>query len=716
MTDPLTFLDEFNEFFYFPEENETFAPKEIGKLKFGSKVNAAPKSIEVPTSYLDFSPETMNSLPYGLSISGLPSFSRVETQIKMNLTLSAPFPNHYVHISPDLISKKKLCLEEPYSSLDDNIKKHVLELDAYILTQSNKSCTVCSRCIKREQKRASRSKAGEEKSAVWDCGLEKKAIIINNKEIVSFQSGVLGLSVRIICYCRHHKESEGFKLLVVLKNHLGQVVAKQISSPIMIMDRKKNLKDSAPSSSANLVELDKKKLSISDSDNEKLMTNQFVQLSPNSLDESASEALATTDYETRGVKRKKLSVDDSFNTTSNPMYNGFSGYSPMSNSDTNTSAISQSFSGPTVSKPSSAQFSIGFSPISQPQFPSQFQSQSQLLQQQQSQSQSQQQQILPSIQKIIPAQGSIKGGIEVTILGFNFRPGLSIKFGPNQALATHCWSETTIVTYLPPAAQPGQVLVSFENQDNDIVGGPQQQQVFTYTDDTDRQLIELALQIVGLKMNGKLEDAKNIAKRIVGTDNNNNNNNNNNNGNSSSNTSSSSPVNDTTAAVSTVTPTNSNTSSNFENDEKSMAKLNKLVEFFESRTNNQDDLEKWSSMKTSEIFGDQEEEYFADSEVVPSYKSIFPNGGNANHAKISTEPEPAPEADAGATSDSSEDMVVTYINHPRKSVENDKMLLFFWIPTLIAMLTIFFMVYVMGYQLNNNFIVEKVLSYTSLLS
>ena len=99
-----------------------------------------------------------------------------------------------------------------------------------------------------------------------------------------------------------------------------------------------------------------------------------------------------------------------------------------------------------------------------------------------------------------------------SILGFNFRPGLLIKFGANQALATHCWSETTIVTYLPPAAQPGQVLVTFENQDNDNVGGPQQQQVFTYTDDTDRQLIELALQIVGLKMNGKLEDAKNIAK------------------------------------------------------------------------------------------------------------------------------------------------------------------------------------------------------------
>ena len=66
-----------------------------------------------------------------------------------------------------------------------------MEFDAYILTQSNKSCAVCPRCIKREQKRASRSKAGEEKSAVWDCDVERKAIIINNKEIIAFQSGVL---------------------------------------------------------------------------------------------------------------------------------------------------------------------------------------------------------------------------------------------------------------------------------------------------------------------------------------------------------------------------------------------------------------------------------------------------------------------------------------------------------------------------------------------
>ncbi|GAV28120.1 hypothetical protein PMKS-001588 [Pichia membranifaciens] len=122
----------------------------------------------------------------------------------------------------------------------------------------------------------------------------------------------------------------------------------------------------------------------------------------------------------------------------------------------------------------------------------------------------------PTIRRIIPSQGPIRGGIEITLLGSNFRPGLIVKFGRNVALATQCWSDSTIVTYLPPASQAGPVLVTFEDANYDFTNS-NAHQIFTYTDDTDRQLIELALQIVGLKMNGKLEDAKNIAKRIVGS-------------------------------------------------------------------------------------------------------------------------------------------------------------------------------------------------------
>ncbi|GME81665.1 unnamed protein product [[Candida] boidinii] len=127
----------------------------------------------------------------------------------------------------------------------------------------------------------------------------------------------------------------------------------------------------------------------------------------------------------------------------------------------------------------------------------------------------------PVIQRIIPAQGPVRGGVEITLLGCNFRPGLSVKFGANVSLATHCWSDSTIVTYLPPASSAGPVLVTFteDGTNREYLLNSSSNQIFTYTDDTDKQLIELALQIVGLKMNGKLEDAKNIAKRIIGNNN-----------------------------------------------------------------------------------------------------------------------------------------------------------------------------------------------------
>jgi hypothetical protein len=528
---------------------------ELSKLKFGTaNMKLCPPSVDVPDqSYLDFSQQAMDSLPYKLTLTNLPSYSRVETQIKFKFGLSPPPPHVLLHIPQDLISKNKFCLSNGVDTLAPTLKESLLYLDTYVLTSDyKKSCNICSRCIKREQKRASRRKSGvngnesdtnndatndnnntrengKSSSSSWaDDKMMKKAIIFNCKEIVSFPppnglnndlSKSLDLSARIICYCRHHKESQGFKLLFVVKNHEGKVVAKQISSTIMIMDRKKTTaasknkvnEDSLPNSicgsSTNLQQMsgDQQQQRLPKESDNDILSNSFRQLSSNSIDESNSEAQTNTDTNTftegRNLKRKKLSVDDSFNTQTNPMFNGsVNALSPLSNSDTNTSTSNMLTKPLNTQLPSNGQPSFGLSPLSHPQLNTQ-------------------QPRLPSIQRIIPAQGPIRGGIEITLLGFNFRQGLAVKFGANQALATHCWSETTLVTYLPPASQPGQVLVSFEDHENVMIGGPPQQQIFTYTDDTDKQLIELALQIVGLKMNGKLEDAKNIAKRIVGTDN-----------------------------------------------------------------------------------------------------------------------------------------------------------------------------------------------------
>ncbi|EGV61964.1 SPT3 Dosage dependent suppressor of Ty-induced promoter mutations-like protein [Yamadazyma tenuis] len=502
---------------------------QVSKLKFGKyEMKVTPDSIEPTVDLLDFSPEAMSKLPYSLSLLGLPDYSRVETQIKINFNMNPPPPQNLLHIPQDLVSKNKFCLSDELSSLSPIILKNLLYLDCFVLTSDmTKSCNVCPKCIKREQKRASRRRLGiddapelprisphgivkNNPSAWLDDKMLKKAIMFNCKEIVSFpapnslnNNKALELSARIICYCRHHQESEGFKLLFVVRNYEGDVLAKSVSSNIMIMDRKKPMSGGishrssssitgyANESSSSFTKPLTQKNPTSPGIKSEPRTDEDLKhpISPNSIDESSD---LTTNESERNLKRKKLSIDDSNNST-NPMYNGsVNGFSPVSNSDTNTSINNHQLNKNVYQRtPSRIPDNINSNLTT-----------------------------LPTILRIIPAEGPIRGGIEVTLLGFNFNSNLGVKFGANSALATHCWSETTIVTYLPPAAQPGQVLVSFENHENLLTN--QQQQIFTYTDDTDKQLIELALQIVGLKMNGKLEDAKNIAKRIVGNDNSNN--------------------------------------------------------------------------------------------------------------------------------------------------------------------------------------------------
>ncbi|ORY73860.1 hypothetical protein BCR35DRAFT_306973 [Leucosporidium creatinivorum] len=132
----------------------------------------------------------------------------------------------------------------------------------------------------------------------------------------------------------------------------------------------------------------------------------------------------------------------------------------------------------------------------------------------QSQSQAQPSPPLPRIGRLIPGEGPVHGAIEVTVLGDNFVPNLVCVFGDSPA-ATHYWSANTLVCVLPPSANPGPVVVGIKGvpltveQANGL-------QLFTYKDDSDRSLLELALQVVGLKMTGRLEDASAVAMRIVG--------------------------------------------------------------------------------------------------------------------------------------------------------------------------------------------------------
>lgn len=513
----------------------------------------------VKTSYVDpleYTNIDEATLPYRLSVTGLPKVSRVENQIKLDFRVTPPLKQCMVHLPTDCIARQKFYLEKEIEHYPQDFRDQLIYVEAFLLCASNNKTTyACTRCVKREHRRASRRKSGLSDNMLWCNNENRRAIIFNNKQVFvvketdeNDQSKKFDLTARIVCYCRHHKAPEGFKILFILKNSRGDVLAKNVTTSIMIMDKKPssasatsptaaqnasntdsgldtateafstansseaassvryndshgNLNDLTPSKYFDVNEMDPMQ---SDSNNPVLLTKGPM-LSPTSMSEEGSESHASALERTNDTRR--LGSGLSAASVSRIDNNQRKRLRHQSNQDerlfpqrswSNTSLSNpRSESVPQIISQNSTQILRSVADFSPAVNPNQ-----------------------PSIQRVIPAQGPINGGIEITLLGSKFKEGLLVKFGENIALSTQCWSETTMVTYLPPASCAGQVFVTvIDSEDTPSTqANTINRAIFTYVDDTDRQLIELALQIVGLKMNGKLEDARNIAKRIVGND------------------------------------------------------------------------------------------------------------------------------------------------------------------------------------------------------
>lgn len=132
---------------------------------------------------------------------------------------------------------------------------------------------------------------------------------------------------------------------------------------------------------------------------------------------------------------------------------------------------------------------------------------------------------LPSvIHKLVPAEGSITGGTEVTLLGSGFYPGMEVVFGDTLATTTTFWGDKCLNCLTPPALQPGLVSVVFKHehptfgqvqQSQPLM--PKQQLFFRYVDDRELQMYRLALNILGQKL-GSQADAFHTAQQIMGSD------------------------------------------------------------------------------------------------------------------------------------------------------------------------------------------------------
>lgn len=151
----------------------------------------------------------------------------------------------------------------------------------------------------------------------------------------------------------------------------------------------------------------------------------------------------------------------------------------------------------------------------------------------------------PRVQKVVPAKGSVEGGMEVTLLGRGFLPGMIPTFDGVPALNVQVFGPDTILCRTPPRSHPGVVVVKAHirqqqqlqasqqglaaagpgslvltmptfSDDEDADEDEDATAQFEYEEDKgDRDLIALALQVLGMKMNGRVEPPNQVAMRIM---------------------------------------------------------------------------------------------------------------------------------------------------------------------------------------------------------
>jgi IPT/TIG domain/Ankyrin repeats (many copies) len=125
----------------------------------------------------------------------------------------------------------------------------------------------------------------------------------------------------------------------------------------------------------------------------------------------------------------------------------------------------------------------------------------------------------PLIHKVVPAEGTMTGGTEVTLLGNGFYQGLEVMFGDTEATTTTYWGEKCLNCITPPAIQPGVVTVIFKHEHPQYSSLQSHSQsrypVFTYIDDREMELYRLALSTVGKQMPHPTDDPVSAAQQLL---------------------------------------------------------------------------------------------------------------------------------------------------------------------------------------------------------
>ena len=486
--------------------------------------------------------------------------SRVETQIKVIMQLEniEQFTHWKFLRLPFGSASKKRSKKGALTPYD--VPRHntlYLETQVRCATPPHHPVLACTSCRERERKRFQRKREarvrprprsddedddpppGSLPNSVQDQYERNKIILFNCGELVplNFESAYDGakplptavLPTRVTCYCRHHREKLGFFIDFTLKQHNGKVIANTTSPPIMITDDHKStltrpfdgLSETSTKGKRSSIKSkrginEKNNLTHSDNNDKKpysapnrrkkspfefthlnnsspSFTTQHDYSSVNNIIQLSTPATTPSPPRTEQI----MFDNDSIFNSPNNVYDSKNGFdnqledfldsslfinSPEENNlhlspliDTKDIKPHEDFNNilndslSIESKPSTSQ--IPFNILLPPSH-------------------------APIISRIVPSEGPIRGGIEITILGQNFEDGLTACFGDIQASRTTRWGECTLVCLLPPASNPGPVQVTLKGHNVPEQYNQDESNIFTYLDDSDKALVSIYIQVI----------------------------------------------------------------------------------------------------------------------------------------------------------------------------------------------------------------------------
>lgn len=574
-----------------------------------------------------------------LQVHDVPRKSRTETQVKLRVQLvdvsasASPYPDgstgepvtQYSHIlvpnTPSVKTKTR--------GVGDPDPSALLTLHAYIVCATvpeyqNKPVPCCESCQKRERNRNSKKKTGAGTAslkgrsaassknvtpatstnatpATSDAemysapsgshahaypfqreGFEEAGegyvspIDFTCNRLVDFSSGTASLSFRIVCYCRHYKEKNGFCVQLQLRDSANRVVGKVKTTPIMIMDDHKSVSKLTPAHTADEEEVD--------TGAAKRRTKRIV--ARYSESEARIKEEDGDDFEEGGVgairNKHRLSRHSVLSQSAGSLTK-LTSSKPVSasvNGPTISNAPSTSRSGPghahrhsqsythsesplPTTAPSSP--SVGFSPqpshatgdtgakseaelnafaplqpfgssiplsandnllLNNPlmqAMPSVNMALSGMTLSSPATAMAPQPNPFPHITRVMPASGPVQGGIEITLLGANFSPEAlttaCIAFGENIVPfgpTVQIFSNSALICSLPPRSVAGPVEVKLVGVREMAPGVASPAPIFTYTDEGDKDLMIHALQILGWQNSGQWQDPRSVAMGILG--------------------------------------------------------------------------------------------------------------------------------------------------------------------------------------------------------